>query len=74
MFAFSHRTKADICFLLHKYLPVNNIKSKKHQVIPPEGFRVQTTLPISKRVPTGINEEEGDNFTFVGFEFLKLPL
>lgn len=67
------RTETDIRLILHGYIRVNEVKPKKHQIIPPGNFRVQTTLPVEKRVPTGINLEEDDHFLFIGFEFLKLP-
>lgn len=71
---FLQRNEADICYLLHGYLLVNDIKPKKHQVIPLKGFKVQTTLFVSKRVPTCINVKEDDYTMFVGFNFFKLPL
>lgn len=67
------RSELDIRFILYVYLPINNIKPRKHQIIPPKGYKVKTTLPLSKRVLTCINVEDDDGVTFVEFGFLKLP-
>lgn len=68
-----HQSETDICYILQGYLPVNSLKPRKNQIVPPEGFKVRTTLPTTKRVPTRINIEDDDGVHFIEFTFLKLP-
>lgn len=60
-------------FILRNYLPVNAMKPRRNQCITPEGFKVQTTLSVSKRIPTGIHIDAEEGSTSVEFAFKRLP-
>lgn len=70
---FLYRNETDIRFLIHNFLHVNAVRTRRIMNSPQDGPYIQTSLSILKRVTTDIHIDVSDELIFVEFVFESLP-